>query len=130
MRANLPIRLAFLLIAVGFSGLSCGTCNLRPVVSSIHPDTVTAGSAQFVLTVDGHDFVPGAMVSWNGSFRPTTFVNNQQLTAIITASDVAAAGTVVVFVFNPPGATTTVFGFMRNNGCGGDSNPVLFTIAP
>jgi hypothetical protein len=130
MRASLSIRLALLVIAVEFSFLSCGTCNVRPVVTSIHPDTVTAGSGQFVLTVDGSDFVPGAMVNWNGSFRRTTFVNSQQLTAVITASDVAAAGTVVAFVFNPPGSTTYVFGFMGNNGCGGDSNAVLFTIAP
>jgi YVTN family beta-propeller protein len=55
-------------------------------------------------------------VRWNGSDRPTTSDGSiNGLTAQISASDIAAAGTAVVTVFNPaPG--------------GGSSNPLTFTI--
>ena len=42
------------------------------------------------LTVNGTGFVSGAsVVRFNGSARPTTFVNSTQLTAAIPASDLA-----------------------------------------
>jgi 6-phosphogluconolactonase len=60
--------------------------------------------------------VAGSVVRWNGSDRPTT--SNGPLTdslAQISASDIAAAGTAAVTVFNPaPG--------------GGSSNSLTFTI--
>jgi YVTN family beta-propeller protein len=59
--------------------------------------------------------VPGSVVRWNGSDRPTVFDENVVLTAQISASDIAAAGTAAVTVSNPePG--------------GGTSNTSTFTI--
>jgi YVTN family beta-propeller protein len=52
--------------------------------------------------------VPGSVVRWNGSDRPTAFDENVVLTAQISASDIAAAGTAAVTVFNPgPGGATS-----------------------
>ena len=54
---------------------------------------------------------------WNGSARTTTYVSPTQLTAAITAADIASAGTFPVTVFNPtPG--------------GGTSNAVNFVVSP
>lgn len=64
------------------------------------PTTIAPGSAGFTLTVNGANFVNGAMVQWNGSSRATTFVSGSQLTAQILASDVATAGTASVQVVN------------------------------
>ena len=59
-----------------------------------------------------------SVVQWNGSNRPTTLdpnSNDMILTAQISASDIASAGTAAVTVFNPaPG--------------GGTSNSLTFTI--
>ena len=70
------------------------------------------------MTVGGLNFVTGSVVRWNGSDQPTTLYPNSDgeiLTAQISASDVAAAGTAAVTVFNPaPG--------------GGSSNSLTFTI--
>lgn len=95
--------------------------NPLPKISSLSPSSATAGGTGFTLTVsrtethDGTAFVPTSVVRWNGSDRPTTFVNNTQLTASITAADIATAGTATVTVFNPaPG--------------GGTSNEAIFTI--
>jgi hypothetical protein len=91
--------------------------NPVPAVTALTPSSVTAGDPAFTLTVDGTSFVSGAVVRWNGATRPTTFVNSTQLTATITAADVATATTVPVTVVNPaPG--------------GGASNAVNFTINP
>jgi DNA-binding beta-propeller fold protein YncE len=61
-------------------------------------------------------FVAGSVVHWNGSDRPTTSNGSiNGLTAQISASDIAAAGTAVVTVVNPaPG--------------GGSSNSLTFTV--
>jgi hypothetical protein len=90
--------------------------NPAPAISGLSPNAVVVGSAAFPLTVNGSGFVPGAVVNWNGSARTTTFVNSSQLTAQITAADVASIGTANVTVFNPtPG--------------GGVSNAATLTIS-
>jgi hypothetical protein len=124
-------RLCFLTIVLSVASLgslSCGTCNRRAVITSISPDSAIAGGDQFVLTVNGSYLVPDSRVVWNGFPVVTRYVNSNQLLAEIPASDIAVAGTALVFVFNPPGSSTYIFGFTPNNGCGGDSNGVSFTI--
>jgi DNA-binding beta-propeller fold protein YncE len=67
------------------------------------------------LLVNGQNFLTSSVVRWNNSDRPTTFFSTSQLSAQISASDIAAPGTVFVTVFNPgPG--------------GGSSNSSMFTI--
>jgi len=96
-----------------------------PTIQGLFPSCVPAGE-QFVdqvnnqLTVEGSNFVGSSVVRWNGSDRPTTLVSNsggEILTAQISASDIAAAGTAAVTVFNPPPG-------------GGSSNTSTFTITP
>lgn len=89
--------------------------NPVPTLTSISPNSVTAGSAAFTLTVNGTNFVSGAVVRWNGSNRATSFVSSARLSATITAADISTAGTASVTVFNPaPG--------------GGASNALSFTV--
>jgi len=57
----------------------------------------------FTLTVNaatGTIFTSDSVVNWNGSPRPTTFVNGTQLSAAITYADTASLGTATVFVSN------------------------------
>ncbi len=91
--------------------------NPVPSLLALSPARATAGDAALTLTVTGLDFVPSSRVRWNGTGRTTTYVSSTQLTAAISASDVAVEGTASVTVYNPaPG--------------GGTSNAVLFTIDP
>ncbi len=86
-----------------------------PTISSLSPTSKVAGSAAFTLTVNGTNYVSNSVVRYGGSNRTTTFVNATQLTAQITAADIAIAGTFPVTVFTPaPG--------------GGTSNAVNFTV--
>jgi hypothetical protein len=75
--------------------------NPAPVLTSLSPTSASAGSAAFVLTVNGSKFVNGAVVSFNGVAKTSTFVNAGQVTAAITAADIATGGTFNVIVTNP-----------------------------
>ncbi|RJQ14561.1 hypothetical protein C4553_00605 [Candidatus Parcubacteria bacterium] len=82
--------------------------NPAPSITSLNPSNAIAGSGGFTLTVNGNNFVNGSVVRWNGSNRTTTFVNQNQLTAIINAADIASPGTFPVTVFNAaPGGGTS-----------------------
>jgi photosystem II stability/assembly factor-like uncharacterized protein len=85
-----------------------------PAISSLSPASVTAGAAQFTLTVTGSNFASGAVVEWNGANLTTTFVSSTELTATVPASDVASAGTATVTV-STGGLTSNPFTFTINN---------------
>jgi hypothetical protein len=113
--------------------LSCGTCPAAPSITSISPNSATAGGIQFLLTVNGNDFRRDSVLSWNGSLRVTSFVSSHELVAAITATNIAQPGTVLVFVFNPlQGGVTSVsgaIGAMSTTTCSGkNSNATSFTI--
>ncbi len=75
--------------------------NPVPTVAHSTP-TVHAGNGNYQLTVTGTNFVPGAVVEWNGAIRTTIYQNSTTLIADIPAADVAAAGTAQITVVNPP----------------------------
>jgi hypothetical protein len=82
--------------------------NPVPAMASLSPSSVTAGGSAFTLTVNGSNFVNGSVVNWNGSSRNTTYISSTQLQAAITATDIAAASSASVTVFNPsPGGGTS-----------------------
>jgi VCBS repeat-containing protein len=88
-----------------------------PIITSLSPASVLVGGTTFTLTVNGNNFVTGSLVQWNGSNRTTTFVSSQQLTAAISASDIAAPKTVQVTVYSPApvNATSNAQTFTVNN---------------
>jgi hypothetical protein len=78
--------------------------SMYPVLFSV------AEAADFTLTVSGSGFTPNSVVHWNGSARPTAFVNSSRLTATITAADVSTIGDYPVTVRDPlppPGGSET-----------------------
>src|SRR5438477_6246232 len=101
--------------------------NPVPTTTSLSPSSTAAGSAQFTLTVNGTKFVSTSTVYWNGSPLVTTFVSATQLTAIVPAANVAAAGTASVTVVNaaPGGGTSNAQTFTSNNAV-----PTITSINP
>lgn len=75
--------------------------NPAPTISTLSPTGAVAGGAAFTLTVNGAGFVNASTVQWNGAARTTTFVSATQLSAAITAADIASAGTGTVTVSSP-----------------------------
>jgi len=86
-----------------------------PAISSLLPDGANAGDPSFLLTVVGSGFVDGAVVSWDGSDRPTAFVGSSEVDATIDASDLAAGKTVQVTVRNPGGGISNSLTFAIAN---------------
>ena len=77
-----------------------------PVVDSLEPPTVIAGSANFTLYISGSGFEPGAVAKLNGIALPTTVMSAAFLTAQVTAAQVAAVGQQTVLVANPDGTVS------------------------
>jgi YVTN family beta-propeller protein len=108
--------------AVDFTITNPGT-NPVAAISTLYPSCAPAGeqlvdSTDNLLTVVGDNFLPSSVVRWNGTDLPTTSNGSiNGLIAQVPPSDIAAAGTATVTVFNPaPG--------------GGTSNSLTFTITP
>lgn len=87
----------------------------QPNIVYMNPTAVTAGAAGVTLDIHGSNFTANSAVLWNGSPRATTYVSSGNLTAQITAADVAAAGNYSVTIDNGGGAT---------------SNAVIFIVQP
>ena len=89
--------------------------NLVPRIGFVALNAIAAGSNAFSLRVSGIGFVAGSVVNWNGVPCPTTFNNEIELSAAITAEQIATPGHATITVFTPaPG--------------GGTSNSLDFTI--
>src|SRR6266481_3566753 len=111
----------------GGSGAPTHTTNPVPQIASLSPNNTAAGEAAFTLIVTGAGFISGSVVRWNSADRTTTFVGSSQLTATISANDIAVSGTFQVTVFNPSpgGGTSNALTFTINNPA-----PTLSLIAP
>ena len=92
---------------------SSGSFNLEvdnpfPSLSSITPATIPAGSSATQVAVSGSGFYSGSVVQLNGSPRPTA-LNSGQLTATLSAADLASPASYTVTVVNAgPGGGTAV----------------------
>jgi len=76
-------------------------------VSGISPRYVPPGVATAV-TLTGTGFETNSVVLWNGTAKPTTFVNATTLMVSLSASDLQNQGTGSLTVSNPgPGASTS-----------------------
>jgi hypothetical protein len=71
-----------------------------PVIGSLSPAIVIAGSPAITLKLQGNNFTSTSTLLWNGVSRTTTYVSAYQLTAAISVSDLATAGTANVTVSN------------------------------
>ena len=86
-----------------------------PVAGSTSPSSVTHGTGNFRMAVRGSGFVPGSVVTWNGTIRSVSYVSPSQMTVYVPKSVITSAGTANIVVKNPmPG--------------GGKSNMLTLTI--
>jgi hypothetical protein len=78
------------------------THNHAPILTSLYPNAVPAGSAGFTLSINGYAyFTPSTIVEWNGSPRPSFLSSPGQLQVQVNASDIASPGYALVTVINP-----------------------------
>jgi len=94
------------------SGVSFTINPAPPVITTISPGSVTAGSDAFMLSIVGTHFVSTITINWGSTPLATTSMGAAILEATVPASLVAIAGTVSVTV----------------SSAGGTSAPVTFSI--
>jgi hypothetical protein len=90
------------------------TANPTPGLVSASPSSVAAGSGNLTITAVGSNFVPGAVLMWNGLERTTTFIDSSHLTVAIPASDLSKTGTATLVVNNPGSADSNSLSFAIN----------------
>jgi YVTN family beta-propeller protein len=115
------------------SGISpaVSVTNPAPRVASLNPTQSYAGLPGFTMTVNGSNLVLGSVVQWNGGNRSTMFLSSSQVTAQISAADIATAGTAAVTIFNPaPGGGTSNASSFTITPCGGPLAPGSIAIDP
>src|SRR6185312_7256112 len=84
-------------------------------LAALSPTSVTAAGPPFTLTVTGTRFTSQSILIWNRIQVPTTFISSTELRAQVSASGIATAGSVPVYVYDPQA---------------GNSNTVSFTVQP
>ena len=100
-----------------------------PVLVSIDPSTMPAGSPDETLTVRGERFVSQSVVALAGTPLATTFVGDAELRAVVPASALAAAGSFPVTVETPPpggGVSAALPLLVEHAG----PTPLLLTLSP
>ncbi|HET6216387.1 MAG TPA: FG-GAP-like repeat-containing protein, partial [Acidobacteriaceae bacterium] len=96
-----------------FAVLAQGQSNPVPFLNqTLLPVGTAPGGPTLTLTVNGTGFASSSVVNWNGIPLQTTFVSGSQLTATISAADIANPGTATIDVTTPgPGGGTSNFAF-------------------
>ena len=78
-----------------------GPVSTAPVLSSIAPAVVVAGSSGIILAISGSGFTSSSTVLWNGTSKPTTYVSPTQLTEAVPVADISASGLASITVSTP-----------------------------
>ena len=113
MKFALILLLSAIAIGCGY-GPSYNSMNGVPQIAMLSPSQIPAGSRAFNLTITGTGFMPGAIVYWGMTplTSSTTYNSTTQVTAAISASQIAHSGAVLVWLHTS----------------GGNSNSMTFTI--
>jgi hypothetical protein len=87
--------------------------NPLPTLTALSAASAGVGSGSLTLTLSGGDFIPQAVVQWNGTTIPSTWVSNAQLQATVPGSNLANPAQVNVTVVNvgPGGGSSTPLPF-------------------
>jgi Chitobiase/beta-hexosaminidase C-terminal domain/IPT/TIG domain len=97
-----------------------------PAITSLSPSSAAAGGAAFKLTVTGTNFDSSAKINWNGSALTTTYVSATSLTASVSASLIAKAGSATVTVSSAAGTSNN----LTFNIGSGASVPAVTALSP
>jgi subtilase family serine protease len=97
---------------VSASGLSASapfTIASAPTITSpLSPASANAGDPPFTLAVSGTNFVGGSTVYWGSTSLFTTYFSATSLTANVTITQLASAGSQAVTVKNPTGVSNGI----------------------
>ncbi|MGA3049593.1 MAG: chitobiase/beta-hexosaminidase C-terminal domain-containing protein, partial [Terracidiphilus sp.] len=100
-----------------------------PIISSLSPAFADAGGPSFALTIAGSGFASGAVVYWGTTALSTQLVSATQLTAQISAGDIATAGVTSITVQTPGASSSNTLQFEVDSASGSTSAPAFIASA-
>ena len=83
------------------NGLAYRVVEQAPVITSLNPGFVAAGSGATTIAITGTNFRTGATAQWNGAPRSATLASGTSMTIALTAADVATPQVGQITVTNP-----------------------------
>lgn len=125
LRLKFAVGLVLLATVAVVAFPSCGYngCADIPVLTSISPTSVSAGSQGFTLTLTGRHFHSDTVFFFGGTELASKTANESTITASIDATYITKPGTIDVWVTGIPGGSNL------NGPCGGGLSAKLpFTI--
>lgn len=98
------------------AGLTVNEPPSTPVITSITPDSIVAGSSDTTLSLVGTGFTPGTQVEWNGAplAASITFFSENALSVIVPAADLGKVGSATIAVNTPTAAPSLSNAVMVN----------------
>jgi sugar lactone lactonase YvrE len=115
--------------ATGTASVTVTQANPVPVVNSLSPALISAGSAAFLLTINGSGFAATSTVYWGTTALSTQYVSATHLTAQVTASQIATAGITAITVQAPaPGGGTSNSMQFEVDSAGSGTPPTFTTL--
>ena len=105
------VALGALAVAGCGGGSYSSTPPKQPSISSLSPNTATAGSTGFTLTINGSNFTADTQVGWSNPGNPGftggagAYGDGTKLTLMISAAEIAIPGQVTVTVSNSQGTS-------------------------
>lgn len=107
-----------------------GANNPVPTLSGVSPSSANTGTGPLVITATGTNFVASTVIRVNGVARPTAYVSATELTATLSATDLASAATLTITAFTgtPGGGVSSGQSFVVNLTA--NPVPVLSSLSP
>lgn len=84
-----------------YSGTTNTVGNPVPNIISINPNSGYLNSGEKTITITGNNFVRGSVARYDGSNRPTAFIDSTRLQMKLAPSDMAPLGAHKISVYNP-----------------------------
>jgi hypothetical protein len=78
-------------------------------VTSTSPASVPFAGPAMPLTINGANFLPGAIVQWNGTSVPVTYISPTQLTVQLSTANLTSRNPAAITVTNPTVAASSPF---------------------
>ena len=128
------------ILMTGCALISSGNPSGPAALKSVSPTSAPAGSKGLTITASGSNFTTGTSLLVNGSVRPTTYINKNQLRTALTATDLAAPATLQISIQtastpsgsggggNPHSLTTSSFATTSTTTVTQSSSYVVFTV--
>ena len=104
--------------------------NAGAAISGLSPASVAAGGVGFTLKLTGSGFVQGAVVEWNGSGLPSSWISTTQLGAFVSSSLIMTSAAIRIAIINVGGGLSNTVVFMVTSAANPSASAASVSAGP